>query len=147
MPLAFKVFSYDAELVWEGARTAVVTAGDRSPLRITPPHDFPGGDPSAWSPEHLFLASLESCTMLSFLAHCSHNGVEVVGYRAAARGELARREVDRRYAFRRVEMTVRATVAGGHVELARSLTPKAERDCFISASINTELRVDWRIEE
>ena len=52
--------------------------------------------------------------MLSFLAHCAHNGVEVVSYRAEATGQLARREDDRRYAFSRVTMVVTAVVAGGH---------------------------------
>ena len=46
--------------------------------------------------------------MLSFLAHCAHNGVEVVSYRSEATGQLARREDDRRYAFSRVTMMVTA---------------------------------------
>jgi organic hydroperoxide reductase OsmC/OhrA len=147
MTLQSKVFTYATELEWQGDRTSVVRAGERPPITVTPPEDFPSGDPTQWSPEHLFLGSLQSCTMLSFMAHCAHSGVEVVSYRAQTSGELARREEDRRYAFRRVTMIVNAQVAGGHVELAQSLTGKAERDCFISASTTAEIETAWRIGE
>jgi hypothetical protein len=34
-----------------------------------------------------------------------------------------------------------------HAGAARDLTPKAERDCFISASTTAEVSTDWRIIE
>jgi organic hydroperoxide reductase OsmC/OhrA len=145
--LESKVFRYETALEWTGGRTCTVQAPGREALVVTPPEAFPGADSSRWSPEHLFVAALESCTMLSFLAHCSHNGVEVVSYRAQATGDLARREADRRYAFKRVTMIVTATVAGGHAPLAQSLTAKAERDCFVSASTTAEIETAWRISE
>ena len=85
--------------------------------------------------------------MLSFIAHCSHNGIELVSYEAQAEGRLTRREDDRRYAFQDIGMTVLARVAGGHAAAARGLTDKAERDCFISASTTADVRTDWRILE
>jgi organic hydroperoxide reductase OsmC/OhrA len=44
-------------------------------------------------------------------------------------------------------MVVLARMAGGHAGPARELTPKAERDCFISASTTADVVVDWRIIE
>ena len=86
MALRSKVFTYGAELTWQGGHTAVVAAGDRPPLPVAPPPDFPGGEDERWSPEHIFLAALESCTMLSFLAHCEHNDLEVRNTRPAPPG-------------------------------------------------------------
>jgi organic hydroperoxide reductase OsmC/OhrA len=142
-----KVFTYHAELVWQGGRRALVSAQEGPPLEIVPPADFPGGSDADWSPEHLFLASLETCTMLSFIAHCAHNGIELVSYESRAEGRLARRESDHRYAFQAVDMTVMARVAGGHAAAARGVTSKAERDCFISASTTADVHTDWRIIE
>jgi organic hydroperoxide reductase OsmC/OhrA len=147
MPLESRTFSYHTELEWDGGRRCHVVAGDRPPITVVPPRDFPGGEDVQWSPEHLFLASLQSCTMLSFLAHCSHNGVEVVRYRSQASGDLARRESDLRYAFRSVGLIVTVVVAGGHAPLAQGLTDKAQRDCFISASTTAEIHTAWRITE
>ena len=72
MAMRSKVFTYQAELQWQGGRTATVASGDRPQLPVAPPEDFPDGQADRWSPEHLFLGALESCTMLSFLAHCEH---------------------------------------------------------------------------
>ena len=38
-------------------------------------------------------------------------------------------------------------MAGGHAASARELTAKAERDCFISASLAADVRTDWRVIE
>jgi organic hydroperoxide reductase OsmC/OhrA len=145
--LESKVFRYEAGLTWQGGRKAEVRAGERPPLAVVPPPEFPSGEDDNWSPEHLFLASIQSCTMLSFVAHCAHNGLEIVDYRSTAEGEIARNEDDRRYAFRAVAMVVYARMAGGHAAPARELTSKAERDCFVSASTTADVTTDWRIIE
>ncbi len=142
-----KVFTYSADLRWDGSRRASVHAGDRPELIVVPPSEFPSGDGANWSPEHLFLASLQSCTMLSYIAHCAHHGLEIVSYESRAEGMLERRESDRRYAFTSVNLTVHTRMAGGHAAAARGLTAKAERDCFISASTTADVHTDWRIVE
>jgi organic hydroperoxide reductase OsmC/OhrA len=147
MALRSKVFTYQAELHWEGGRTAAVSSGSRPQLPISPPEDFPGGEGERWSPEHLFLAALQSCTMLSFLAHCAHNELDVEAYSATTSGSIERRAADQRYAFSRVEMEVRARMAPGHAQAARALTGKAERDCFITASTTAAVEHDWKITE
>jgi organic hydroperoxide reductase OsmC/OhrA len=140
------VFTYHAELTWTGGRTAAVVSGDRPELPVSPPEDFPEGDAARWSPEHLFLASLQSCTMLSFIAHCRHNDLEVQEYTASTTGSLERRQEDHRYAFTHVEMGVRVRMAPGQAQAASALTGKAERDCFITASTTATIDHDWRIE-
>ncbi len=145
MALPSKVFTYQAELIWRGGRTAAVTSGNLPELTVAPPEEFAGGGDDRWSPEHLFLASLEVCTMLSFLAHCAHNDLEVEDYSSAATGSLRRRADDQRYAFTHVAVEVHARMAAGQAEAARGLTGKAERDCFISASTTATVETDWQI--
>ena len=111
MALPSKVFTYQAELVWRGGRKAAVTSGDLPELTVAPPEEFAGGGDDHWSPEHLYLASLESCTMLSFLAHCAHNDLDVEEYSSAATGSLQRRADDQRYAFTHVTVVVRVRMA------------------------------------
>jgi organic hydroperoxide reductase OsmC/OhrA len=140
-------FTYSASLEWTGGRRSIATADARPPIVITPPAELHPGSGEDWSPEHLFLASIQSCTMLSFVAHCAHNGLELVSYESRAEGTLERRESDRRYAFTAVDITVQVRMAGGHSSPARTLTAKAERDCFISASTTAQVNTDWRILE
>ena len=93
-----KTFTYSVELDRDGERTAQLRSGERPDIATGPPEDF-GGDPSRWSPEHLFLASMQACTMLSFLAHADHAGVPVVAYTCEIEGTVMRRAEDGRYAF------------------------------------------------
>ncbi len=147
MAMRSKVFTYQAELRWQGGHTASVSSGGRPELPVSPPEDFPGGETDRWSPEHLYLAAMESCTMLSFLAHCTHNELAVKEYAAAATGEVERRAEDRRYAFTHVAMVVHVRMAPGQAGAARALTAKAERDCFITASTTARVDHEWRISE
>ena len=147
MALRSTVCTYQAELRWQGGHPAEVSSGDRPELPVSPPEDFPGGERERWSPEHLFLAALQSCTMLSFLAHCAHNDLDVQEYAATTSGSIERREADHRYAFSHVEMEVRARMAPGQAAAASALTGKAERDCFITASTTAAVAHDWKITE
>ena len=142
-----KTFEYTVALRREQGRVAVLESGDRPAVVTAPPGDFQEGDDARWSPEHLFLASLESCTMLSYLSHAEHNGVEVRDYTAEIEGTVMRRVEDGRYAFVFVRHRPRVVVAAGQREAARALVGKAERDCFISASTTAELQVDWDVVE
>ena len=142
-----KTLRYDVGLTWAGGRAAIATAGERPALAMAPPADFPGGDASQWSPEHLFLASLSSCTLLSFLAHATNAEIDVRAYEADVSGTITRRERDGRYAFVELRLAPRVVVAAGQAEAANALTPKAERDCFISATSTAPVLVDWQISE
>ena len=132
---------------WAGGRSSSLNTDGRTEILSGPPADFPLCDASRWSPEQLFLASLASCTMISFLAHADHRGVEVRDYESRIDGVVMRRIEDGRYAFVHVHQRPEVVVAPGQGDRARELIGKAERDCFISASTTAEIQNDWEIEE
>jgi organic hydroperoxide reductase OsmC/OhrA len=142
-----KQFQYQVDVAWDGRRASTLTTDGLPPILSGPPSDFPMGEDDRWSPEQLFLAGLASCTMISFLAHAEHKGVDVTGYRAEIGGTVMRRVEDGRYAFVHVHQRPIVTVAAGQAERARELIGKAERDCFISASTTAEVQNDWDIAE
>jgi organic hydroperoxide reductase OsmC/OhrA len=92
-------------------------------------------DPETWTPEHLLLAGLARCSLTSLRHHARRAGSELAAT-ARAHGTVTRRERDGRFAF--VELTVEIgaslepPLAGE--ELAAVLA-KAERDCFVGASL------------
>ena len=147
MPPSSKTFIYGVSLQREADRYARAEVDGKVSIEIGPPGDFPGGDDARWSPEHLFLASLSSCMMLSFLAHADHSDIDVEEYTSAIEGTIRRRADDHRYAFTAIQVRPRVVVGRGQGELARALRAKAERDCFISASTRAEVSVEWEIAE
>jgi organic hydroperoxide reductase OsmC/OhrA len=106
----------------------------------------PLGADAAWSPEHLLLAALVRCSLASLDYHArrADNGIE--SSRGNARALFTRRESDGRYAATEidVELGVKLRAQPGEDEL-RDLLEKAERDCFISASLTAKPRYDWSL--
>jgi organic hydroperoxide reductase OsmC/OhrA len=108
-----------------------------------------GGPPltlgDEWSPEALLLAGLARCVLKSLRFHARREGRDVAGS-AGASGTVARRESDGRYAFVDAHADVEVDVDPPPVgdELA-ALLAKAERDCFISASLTTPTTFSWRV--
>ena len=104
----------------------------------------PLADEEAWSPEHLVLAGLARCVLTSLRYHARRIGVEVAGS-AAASGEVAQRDTDGRYAFVRIKVDLDATLDPTPPNV-RELISKAERDCFVGASLTVKPRYRWTVD-
>jgi hypothetical protein len=108
---------------------------------------IPGGGqltpPEGWSADHLLLAALVRCSIESLVYHARRGGHEV---RASgfASGRVTRRESDQRYGFVDVECTVDVELSPRASDVG-DLTAKAERDCFVGASLTVTPRYEWRI--
>jgi len=98
----------------------------------------------AWSPEHLLLAALIRCSLKSLAYHAQHRGIMVEHAHGSARSLITKRESDDRYAVveLEVELDVRLSPQPGEQELA-DLLAKAERDCFVGASLTAKPTYRW----
>jgi organic hydroperoxide reductase OsmC/OhrA len=98
-----------------------------------------------WTPEHLLLASLCRCTLTSLRHHAERAGVDVVG-RGGATGVVTKRESDGRYAFVRLDVDLSVALEPAPAALdIRELLDKAERDCFVGASLTTAPTYRWTV--
>jgi len=99
----------------------------------------------AWTPEHLVLAGLVRCTLTSLRHHAHKAGIEIDAAGSAS-GMVTRREDDGRYAF--VAVAVRLDVElqpAAHSAQLTELFAKAERDCFIGASLTVAPSYEWTV--
>jgi organic hydroperoxide reductase OsmC/OhrA len=97
----------------------------------------------AWTPEHLVLAGLARCTLKSLSYHAQRDGIHVTGG-ADASGEVTQRDKDGRYAFVRIKVELDVTLEPTPPS-ARELVAKAERDCFVGASLTAKPRYRWTV--
>jgi organic hydroperoxide reductase OsmC/OhrA len=106
----------------------------------------PLGDNVSWTPEHLLLAALIRCTLKSLAFHARRAGNAVTSERATGRALFTKRASDGRYAATEIdlELGVQLRTQPGEDEL-RDLLAKAERDCFIGASLTTKPRYVWSV--
>jgi organic hydroperoxide reductase OsmC/OhrA len=114
----------------------VLRTEDGTPLETDP----------AWSPEHLLLAALLRCSLKSLDYHARRVGNGVADARGSARALITKRDQDGRYATTEidVELAVHFETQPGEDELA-ALLEKAERDCFIGASLVVAPRYSWSV--
>jgi len=116
-------------------RAGRISAEGRTPLPLD------GG----WKSEHLVLAGLARCTLASLTYHARRIGLDLSAS-ASARGVVTRREEDERYAFVeidcRLEVELERELPGDELH---ALVTKAERDCFVGASLTAKPSYRWRV--
>lgn len=130
---------YHVELTGTGTKTGLLTAIDDGlpELDVASPPEF-GGPSRTWSPEHLFVASVTSCLMTTFMSMAERSGVEVVSYHDESVGRLSRDE-DGLFRIERITLRPRIVIAPeSRLDRAERLIEKAERVCLIGRSIDTE---------
>jgi organic hydroperoxide reductase OsmC/OhrA len=99
------------------------------------------GNPLAWNPEDLLVASLSACHLLTYLALAAAKKLVVHSYEDAAEG-LMKIEEGR---MRVTDVTLRPKIglaAGSDLALARSLHGPAHDQCFIANSVTVRIAVE-----
>jgi organic hydroperoxide reductase OsmC/OhrA len=134
---AFKTFRYPGTLVWTDARRGRASVPGKPDLEVGSPPEF-RGEEGVWSPEHLFVASLSTCLMLTFLSLAERRGLEVTAYESGAEGLLE--NIDGRYRITAVTVRPQVTLKSeAGVNVAREIMDKVEEHCFISNSITSKI--------
>lgn len=102
--------------------------------------------PPEWTPEHLLLAALGRCSLASLRYHAERASLAVAHVSGETRALVTRRETDGRYAVveANVDIAVDLEPEPGADELAELLA-KAERDCFVGASLTAKPRYSWTV--
>lgn len=130
---------YDVQLAGGPAGYADVSASGLPSLRIAPPPAYDGpGD--AWSPEHLLLAAVEACFLLTFRAVARASKREFLALDVTAEGIVDRRDGVTRFTEITIRPTLRVPAGTDHVR-AQTLLEKAEKGCLVSASLSAAIHL------
>ncbi|MFL5962849.1 MAG: OsmC family protein [Gaiellaceae bacterium] len=108
---------------------------------------IPGGGqfvpPEGWSADHLLLAALVRCSIDSFAYHARRAGHEVAAS-GEAQGTITKSGEDGRYRFIEIDVRITAQLTPRGSEIGE-LVAKAERDCFIGASLTLKPEYVWHV--
>ena len=131
MPVRTKVLEFAASIDADGR----LSAEDCRSLEL----------PKEWTAEHLLLAALLRCSLTSLRYHARRVGLEASGGGHAS-GTIKQRESDWRFAFVEIDASLDVTLEPEPAdEQLAELLMKAERDCFIGASLSAKPNYEWRI--
>ena len=82
-------YYFEVQLNWQTGRQCIVTANDvRDAIKVATPPEFSGGVPDLWSPEHLFLSSLSSSFMTTYLAIAEQQQLTIAHFECSAIGQI-----------------------------------------------------------
>ena len=134
---------YKTEIEWTGERHGELRAPALPNLAVDAPPEFNGHE-GVWTPEHLFVASVNSCFMTTFLAIAENSKLEFVKFNAAAEGTLEKVEGQGLM----THITLRPKLVVKHsrdTERALRIFEKAEKHCLIANSIRTETKLEPQV--
>ena len=105
-------------------------------IESAPPKEFDGPG-NQWSPEGLLTAAVADCFVLSFRAIAAASKFSWVSLEARTEGTLDR--IDGKMRFTRFDTHAKLHVpAGADMERAKKLLEKAEANCLVANSLNSE---------
>jgi organic hydroperoxide reductase OsmC/OhrA len=139
-----KRHDYETTVSWAEGEGGRIEAASLPTLSTAPPPEF-GGSGGNWSPEHLFVSSANACVLFTFLAMAGISKLEIRGWRSTAKGTVERLE-DQGWLFSGIELEVELTVTKpSDVERAERLVHKAEKNCLVSKSMKTPVKLVARV--
>ena len=88
----------------------------------------------------MLVASVNACTLMTFLAFAQHKGLELAGYESDAEGVLE--TVEGKYRFTEITLHPHVRVkALEDVERARKILEDAHANCFVANSLSLPVKV------
>jgi peroxiredoxin-like protein len=134
-------YLYKTEVEWTGERHGELRAPALPNLQVDAPPEFKGHE-GVWTPEHLFVASVNSCFMTTFLAIAENSKLEFVTFHAEAEGKLEKVE-GQGLMITHITLRPRLVVKNSRdTDRALRIFEKAEKHCLISNSIRTETKLE-----
>ena len=135
---------YKTEIEWTGERHGELRAPALPKLDVDAPPEFKG-HAGVWTPEHLFVAAVNSCFMTTFLAIAENSKLEFVKFNADAEGMLEKVEGK---GLMITHITLRPKLVVKHdrdTQRALRIFEKAEKHCLIANSIRTETKLEPQV--
>ena len=130
---------YEVSVNWQADRKGVMSSPVlNTKIEVVTPPQFPKGMEGIWSPEHLFVAAINSCLMTTFLSIAENSKLEFVSFDSKASGKLEM--VDGKYMMSEVTLMPIVTISDEQQkERAERVLQKSEANCLISNSVKSTI--------
>jgi peroxiredoxin-like protein len=140
MEVRGKVYTYRTAVKWTGQKMGVASSTGKPDIQVGTPPEFKGHE-GIWSPEDLFVSSVNVCVLSTFLAYAERAGLSFTDYESEAEGRLEL--VEGKFQVTSVTLRPKVTLKTGEdAGKAKELLAKTEANCLISNSIRTKVMIE-----
>lgn len=136
---------YTVQVNWTKDRIGSLNSPELTDsIQVATPPEFPGGVANIWSPEHLFVASVNSCFMTTFLAIAENTKLPFETFSSHAIGTLDK--VEGKYMMTEITLYAQLKISDLSIkEKAARILEKSEAACLISNSVKSKVTLTYEI--
>lgn len=132
--------NYQTNLRWTDEKKGILSCDGKPDINVACPPEF-GGHPGIWSPEDIFLASVEICTMTTFLWYVNKENLSIKSYDSEANGTVEMSGGV--FQFSSITIKVRIGISSeDDRSRVEKMMKKVERACLITNSIRTDVNIE-----
>lgn len=138
------VYFYETEVEWKGEREGNLRGPNLPAVGVDAPPEFKGHE-GKWTPEHLFVASVNTCFMMTFLAIAEYSKLPLVSFRSVTTAKL---EKVSGAAYQFTEIVIKPIVViAAQQDLGRMprLLEKAKQNCFVTNAVKIAIKLEPEI--
>jgi organic hydroperoxide reductase OsmC/OhrA len=137
---------YEVDLYWNSATQGTLSSPlVASKIEVVTPPEFPHGIKEKWTPEHLFVAAVNSCLMSTFLLVADNSKFEFISFASNAIGKIEK--VDGKFCVTEIILKPKLIIPGTQNETkALRVLEMSEKACAIANSIKTTIILEPKIE-
>lgn len=130
---------YRVDIAWKEERIGTMSSPElEDEIEVATPPPFDGGVEGIWSPEHLFVSSVSSCFMTTFVAIAGYSKLKFEDLDIKAVGKIDK--VDGKFAVTEITLEPELVIEEEkYKDKAIRIMEKAEAACLITRSIKTEI--------
>ncbi len=138
------VHYYKTNVKWDEGRIGTLSSPTLESFKVATPPEFPKGVPNTWSPEHLYVASINICLMTTFVAVAENSKLEFETYSCESIGKLEK--VDGKFMISEIELIPEIKIKNEKdIERAERIIHKSDNLCLISNSVKTKIVLNPKI--
>ncbi len=128
-------YYFEVQLNWQEGRKGILSANDvKGSIEVATPPEFAGGVPDMWSPEHLFLSSLSSCLMTTYLAIAEKRRLVISNFNCSAIGQI--QLVEGHLEFTTINLFPKIYIENeADIPVANEVLLKTYKHCIVANSI------------
>ena len=134
--------SYEVNLQWNSERKGTLSSPVLpTQIEVATPPDFPKGMKDIWTPEHLFIAAVNSCLMATFLSIAENSQFKFISFECNAVGIVEK--INKKLAVTEITLKPKVIIQSTeHEEQLKKILEMSERECLVSNSITTKISLE-----
>jgi len=133
---------YEINLQWNAERKGTLSSPVLpTQIEVATPPDFPKGMKDIWTPEHLFIASVNSCYMATFLVVAENSKFEFISFDCNSVGIVE--TINETLAVTQITLKPKVVIKSAqHEEQLKKILEKSNKECLISNSVTTKISLE-----